>query len=52
MAEAAPERQERRYRTGLLTMRGGLVVAVLTVILLPAGKGQLLAFLAACMAVA
>ena len=27
-------------------------MAVLTVILLPAGKGQLLAFLAACMAVA
>ena len=52
MDQAAPELQERRYRIGLLTMRGGLLVALLAVLLLPAGEGQLLLFLAGCVAVA
>ena len=40
MDQAAPELQERRYRIGLLTMRGGLIVALLAVLLLPAGEGH------------
>ncbi len=52
MVETAPELHARRYRHGLLAMRGGLAAALLSVLAIPVGEGQLLAFLAACLVVA
>jgi hypothetical protein len=52
MDETAQERHARRYRHGLLAMRGGVVAAALSVLVMPVGEGQLLVFLAACLGVA
>ncbi len=52
MDETTPPDHARRYRHGLLAMRGGVLAALVTVLALPAGEGQLLLFFAACLAVA
>ena len=52
MDESALELHARRYRHGLLAMRGGLVVALFSVLVIPVGEGQLLAFFVACLGIA
>ncbi len=52
MDESAQELHARRYRHGLLAMRGGLVAALFSVLVIPVGEGQLFAFFAACLGIA
>ena len=52
MSDTAGLDRARRYRHGRLAMRGGVLVALVSVLALPAGESQLLLFLAACLAVA
>lgn len=51
MPGAEHKRVERRYRVGLLAMRGGVVVALLAVLALPPGEVGLGLFGLACLAV-
>jgi hypothetical protein len=52
MSETTISDSERRYRTGLLAMRGGVVVAGLIVLLLPPNELAIGLFLLACLGVA
>lgn len=52
LAESGISDGERRYRTGLLAMRGGVVVSGLIVLLLPPGELGIGLFALACLGVA
>jgi len=52
MLESKTLHANQRYRAGLLAMRGGVAVALLTVLVLPPGEAAIGLFALACLTVA